>query len=211
MTVDEYLVGAPQHPGPCHTLLEILPDAEEAISYNIPTVKVEGKAINGYAYFKNHCSYFPHSGSVLAQVADELSEHKWSKGTLHFPPDRPLPEKLVRRLVEVRMELLGARDPAWRRQGGVRPCAPGVFGSPLRLAPLATSPSGGGNRSPARPACYRSPSGGGDMRPCGGGNLARTGLSTLHPLGAGADRAVCTTNLPARPTHWGSCPRPSRR
>jgi uncharacterized protein YdhG (YjbR/CyaY superfamily) len=112
MTVDEYLEGAPEpHRSTLvqlrYTLLEILPDAEEAISYSIPAVKIEGKPIAGYAYFKNHCSYFPHSGSVLPELAAELADYNWSKGTLQFPPDRPLPEKLVRRLVEVKMEQLG--------------------------------------------------------------------------------------------------------
>jgi len=63
--------------------------------------------VAGYAYFKKHCSYFPHSGSVLPELADELSGYTWSKGTLQFSPDEPLPADLVRRLVEVRRAQLG--------------------------------------------------------------------------------------------------------
>jgi uncharacterized protein YdhG (YjbR/CyaY superfamily) len=81
-----------------------LPDAEETMSYNMPAFKLKGKAVAGYAYFKNHCSYFPHSGSVLPDLADELADYQWTKGTLQFPIDEPLPASLVRRLVEVRRE-----------------------------------------------------------------------------------------------------------
>ena len=75
----------------------------------VPAFKVEGKAIAGYAYFKNHCSYFPHSGSALRELADELDSYDWSPGTLKFPVDHPLPKSLVTRLVEVRLDQLGHR------------------------------------------------------------------------------------------------------
>ena len=112
ITVDEYLAAAPQ---PHRTTLEqvrktlrsLLPDAEETISYGVPAFKVNGEAVAGYAFFKNHCSYFPHSGSVLPVVAEALSGYEWSKGTLKFAPETPLPEELVRRLVEVRLAQLG--------------------------------------------------------------------------------------------------------
>ena len=111
-TVDEYLDGAPEPHRSTLTQLraalrEVLPDAEEGISYSIPAFKVDDKAVAGYAYFKNHCSYFPHSGSVLPELADELAGYTWSKGTLKFPPDQPLPTELVRRLVAVRLQQLG--------------------------------------------------------------------------------------------------------
>lgn len=112
VTVDDYLDGAPEPQRSTlmalrETLGRILPDAEETISYNMPAFKVNGQAVAGYAYFKNHCSYFPHSGGVLPRVADELADYEWSKGTLKFATDEPLPETLVRRLVEVRRSQLG--------------------------------------------------------------------------------------------------------
>jgi uncharacterized protein YdhG (YjbR/CyaY superfamily) len=112
MTVDDYLDGAPEPQRSTlvalrRTLREVLPQAEETISYAMPAFKVAGKAVAGYAYFKNHCSYFPHSGTVLPEVADDLAGYEWSKGTLQFPIDEPLPEGLVRRLVGVRMGQLG--------------------------------------------------------------------------------------------------------
>ena len=61
MTVDEYLVGAPEPQKPTlnelrQTLREILPAAAEVMSYGVPAFKLEGKAVSGYAHFKNHCN-----------------------------------------------------------------------------------------------------------------------------------------------------------
>ena len=110
--VDEYLEGAPEPQRATldalrQTLREILPDADQALSYGVPAFRMEGKVIAGYAYFKNHCSYLPHSGSVLPELANELQPYEWSKGTLKYPIDEPLPRSLVARLVEVRLEQLG--------------------------------------------------------------------------------------------------------
>jgi uncharacterized protein YdhG (YjbR/CyaY superfamily) len=110
--VDSYLKGAPEpHRSTLaalrETLHELLPDASEEMSYGMPAFKVSGKAVAGYAYFKNHCSYFPHSGTVLPEAADALDDYDWDKGTLRFPPDKPLPKSLVGRLVDIRMEQLG--------------------------------------------------------------------------------------------------------
>lgn len=112
MSVDEYLDAAPEPQRSTlvalrETLRKILPEAEETMSYNMPSFKVGGKAVAGYAAFKNHCSYFPHSGLVLPELADELGGYDWDQGTLRFPVDEPLSDSLVRRLVEVRRGQLG--------------------------------------------------------------------------------------------------------
>lgn len=112
LEVDKYLDEAPEPHRTTliqlrETLLKMLPQATEALAYGVPAFKVGGKAIAGYAHFKNHCSYFPHSGSVLAQLAGELGGYEWSKGTLRFRVDQPLPESLVQRLVEERLRQLG--------------------------------------------------------------------------------------------------------
>jgi len=111
--VDDYLDGAPEPQRSTLVTLraalrELLPDASEELSYGVPAFKVGGKAVAGYAYFQKHCSYFPHSGSVLSELAaDELAEYEWSKGTLRFPVDEPLADSLVARLVNVRKAQLG--------------------------------------------------------------------------------------------------------
>ncbi len=89
------------------TIQEILPDAEQCISYSMPAFKVQGKAIAGFAAFKNHLSYFPHSGSVLPQLGDAVAGYKGSKGTLQFPIDQPLPRELVEQLIAVRRREAG--------------------------------------------------------------------------------------------------------
>jgi uncharacterized protein YdhG (YjbR/CyaY superfamily) len=86
------------------TILEIVPDAEQVISYRVPAFQVRGKTIAGFAAFKDHLSYLPFSGSVLAQLGDELEGFTMTKSALHFPVDHPLPKALVERLIAVRLE-----------------------------------------------------------------------------------------------------------
>jgi uncharacterized protein YdhG (YjbR/CyaY superfamily) len=85
------------------TILEIVPDAEEVISYGVPAFRVRGETVAGFAAFKNHLSYLPFSGSVLEQLSDDLAGYTMTKSALHFPVDRPLPKTLVKKLVAVRL------------------------------------------------------------------------------------------------------------
>ena len=88
-------------------ILEVVPKSEQCLSYSVPAFKVQGKTIAGLAAFKNHLSYLPHSGSVLAQLQDELGRYEQTKSALHFPIDEPLPGHLVRRLILVKMRECG--------------------------------------------------------------------------------------------------------
>lgn len=106
--IDEYLEVLPEPKRGTLTLLrqrilDVLPDAEQGMSYGLPAFKVKGKAIAGFAAFKDHLSYLPHSGSVFPQLADELRDYTCSKGALRFEVDRALPAPLVQKLVEVRL------------------------------------------------------------------------------------------------------------
>jgi uncharacterized protein YdhG (YjbR/CyaY superfamily) len=85
------------------TILDILPGAEQAISYGLPAFKVGGKTIAGFAAFKNHLSYLPHSGSVFPELNDELKGYATSSGALRFSIDEPLPVPLVEKLIAVRL------------------------------------------------------------------------------------------------------------
>ena len=85
------------------TIVTIVPDAEQCISYGMPAFKLEGKTIAGFAAFKSHLSYLPHSGSVIPQLAKETEGYTKTKGSLHFPVDEPLPKTLVKQLLDVRM------------------------------------------------------------------------------------------------------------
>jgi uncharacterized protein YdhG (YjbR/CyaY superfamily) len=90
-------------------ILEVVPDAEQGISYGMPAFKVGGKAVAGFAAFKNHLSYFPHSSAVLVALGDDLAAYETSKGTLKFAIDKPLPKGLVKKLIRTRMRELGAK------------------------------------------------------------------------------------------------------
>ena len=89
------------------SILEAVPEAEQCLSYGMPAFKVQGRTVAGFAAFKNHLSYLPHSGSVLDEMGDDIAGYQSTKGSLHFPVDQPLPDVLVRRLVETKMRELG--------------------------------------------------------------------------------------------------------
>ena len=86
------------------TILDIIPEAEQGISYGVPAFKVGGKTIAGFAAFKNHLSYLPHSGSVFPQLQDELRDYSLSSGALRFSTGEPLPAPLVEKLIAVRLQ-----------------------------------------------------------------------------------------------------------
>ena len=77
-------------------------EASEAISYGIPAFKYQGMLV-AYAAFAGHCSFFPASGELLEEFAEELKGYTCSKGTIRFALDRPLPARLVQRLVRARV------------------------------------------------------------------------------------------------------------
>jgi uncharacterized protein YdhG (YjbR/CyaY superfamily) len=113
--VDEYLQGVDEPKRGTlealrRTILEIVPEAEQVISYNVPAFRVRGKTVAGFAAFKEHLSYLPFSGSVLPQLSEDLKGYTMTKSALHFPIDRPLPKALVKKLLAVRLgEATGAR------------------------------------------------------------------------------------------------------
>lgn len=81
-------------------LRDELPEAEECISYGIPTFK-QGGFIVSFAAFKNHCSFFP--GHTVRDFTEELKGYKLSKGTIQFPHNAPLSEPLLREIVRARL------------------------------------------------------------------------------------------------------------
>lgn len=85
------------------TIVAIVPEAQQCISYGMPAFKLRGKTIAGFAAFKNHLSYLPHSGSVFPQLAEELEGYTKTKGSLHFSVEAPLPKELVKKLLDARI------------------------------------------------------------------------------------------------------------
>ncbi len=84
------------------TIMSVIPEAEQCISYGMPAFKMDGTVVAGFAAFKNHLSYLPHSGSVLSELQADVVPYQQSKGALRFPTDTPLPRELVAKLIEVR-------------------------------------------------------------------------------------------------------------
>lgn len=106
--VDEYLRGVEEPKRSALqrlrlTILEIVPEAEQVISYGVPAFRVRGETFAGLAAFKTHLSYLPFSGSVLGQLSDQLEGYTMTKSSLHFPVERPLPKALVKQLIAVRL------------------------------------------------------------------------------------------------------------
>jgi uncharacterized protein YdhG (YjbR/CyaY superfamily) len=106
--IDEYLDGLDEPKRSTlrrlrRDILAVVPDAEQRISYAVPGFKVAGKTIAGFAAFKNHLSYLPHSGSVFPELAEELAGYERSSGALRFPVDQPLPPEVVEKMIAIRL------------------------------------------------------------------------------------------------------------
>ena len=81
----------------------VVPEAEEAISYQLPAFRFEGKPLVALGASKEHCALYPLSGTVLEGFEAALAGFSRSKGTVRFTPEAPLPDKLVRAIVEARV------------------------------------------------------------------------------------------------------------
>ncbi len=106
-TIDEYISMFPENVQNNleklrQTIKESAPGAEEAISYRIPTFKLNGSLVH-FAAFKNHIAFFPTSSGREA-FKKELSQYKGGKGTIQFPFDEPIPFDLVKRIVKYRVK-----------------------------------------------------------------------------------------------------------
>jgi len=76
------------------------PEATEAISYGLPTFKLDGNLVHFGAAAK-HCAFYP--GAVMEMFADRLAGFETAKGTIRFQPDAPLPPELVADIVRHRV------------------------------------------------------------------------------------------------------------
>ncbi len=105
--VDEYLAAVPE---PGRTTLSkvraaircaVPAESVETISYGIPAFKYK-RVLVWFAAFLDHCSFFP-TAAVIDAFQDELSAYRKSKGTIHFPIDKPLPAALIKKMVRLRV------------------------------------------------------------------------------------------------------------
>jgi uncharacterized protein YdhG (YjbR/CyaY superfamily) len=106
-SIDEYIVAFPEAVQKIlrkirKTIRKVVPKAEEAISYGIPTFKLNGKALIYFAGFKNHVSVYPAPRSE-DEFEEELKDYKGGKGTVQFPLDRAIPYDLIARIVKFKV------------------------------------------------------------------------------------------------------------
>jgi uncharacterized protein YdhG (YjbR/CyaY superfamily) len=113
-SVDAYLAALPLNQREALTALRsrltaLLPDHLETMSYAMPGLRQpgpNGKMVVGYAAFAKHLGLYPHSGTVIPLI--DCAPFKTSKSGVLFTPDRPLPDMLLRQIIETRLAELAA-------------------------------------------------------------------------------------------------------
>jgi uncharacterized protein YdhG (YjbR/CyaY superfamily) len=105
------------------TIRAAAPGATEGMSYGLPTFRHHGLLV-AYGAFKNHCSFFPMSGTLIDELADELKGYVTSKGTIQFAIGKSLPAALVRKIVKARI----SQNEAKAARKSARPAKAGPSG-----------------------------------------------------------------------------------
>ena len=106
--IDEYIAGFPTDLQKIlekvrMTIKKAAPDAEETISYQIPTFTLKGRYLIYFAAYKKHIGLYPAPREV-EKFKKELSLYEGGKGTVRFPLDKPIPFGLIRRIVQFRIK-----------------------------------------------------------------------------------------------------------
>ena len=77
------------------------PELEECIAYGVPAFRLNGKYLLSYGAAAQHCAFYP--GSVVQKMKDELKDYSTAKGTIRFSPAQPLPDRIIAKLVRLRV------------------------------------------------------------------------------------------------------------
>jgi uncharacterized protein YdhG (YjbR/CyaY superfamily) len=93
------------------TIAVAAPEAEEGITYSMPGFTLGGRGFVAYAAFKDHYSFFPMSTHAIDAHRDELGSRVTGKGTISFEYGRPLPTRLVKKVVKTRLAEVAAKRP----------------------------------------------------------------------------------------------------
>jgi uncharacterized protein YdhG (YjbR/CyaY superfamily) len=117
--IDEYIAGFPPEVQEIleqirTTIREAAPDAEEAIKYRMPTFVLNENLVH-FAAFKNHVGFYP-TPSGIEKFKDELSSYESAKGSVQFPIDKPMPLRLIRKIVAFRVKEAQAKASAKKRK-----------------------------------------------------------------------------------------------
>ena len=94
-----------------------LPKADEGLSYQIPTYKLQGRAVIYFAAWRTYYSLYPAGDRLATTFRSELAPYTRVKSTLHFPYDQPVPERLIERLARFRAQEVGHRQKATTTPG----------------------------------------------------------------------------------------------
>jgi uncharacterized protein YdhG (YjbR/CyaY superfamily) len=107
LTIDEYISAFPPETQKLleqvrSTIKKVAPEAQEAISYQMPAFKYHGLLV-WFAGYKNHIGFYP-KASGIEFFKKEISAYKWAKGSVQFPLDKPLPLGLITKIVKYRVQ-----------------------------------------------------------------------------------------------------------
>ena len=105
-TIDEYIAAFPKYVQSLlaqvrKTIRSAAPEADETISYRIPTFRLQGNLIH-FAAFQRHIGLYPGAAAIV-EFQQEISGYKSAKGSIQFPLDQPMPLDLIRRITEFRV------------------------------------------------------------------------------------------------------------
>jgi len=105
--IDEYIAGFPDDVQEIlqkirMTIREAAPDAEETISYQMPTFTLKGNLVH-FAAYKKHIGLYP-APRGIEKFKKELSAYEGAKGSVRFPLDKPIPFGLISRIVKFRVK-----------------------------------------------------------------------------------------------------------
>ena len=83
---------------------QVVPEAEEVISYGMPAFKYHKRILIYYAAHTHHMGIYPASDAMVETVGSKLKKFRTSKGTLQFTQDKPIPESLLKQIITFRQK-----------------------------------------------------------------------------------------------------------
>jgi uncharacterized protein YdhG (YjbR/CyaY superfamily) len=106
-SVDQYLASQPESTARVlkvlrRTIRKAIPQAEETISYGIPTYKLHGRSILYFGGWKEHYSIYPSTDRLVAALKEQRAPYEVAKGTIRFPLSEPVPTRLIGRIAKLR-------------------------------------------------------------------------------------------------------------
>ena len=116
-SVDEYIAAQPEAVRGAlervrRAIRKAVPEAQEVISYQMPTYKLYGSRLLYFAVWQQHYSLYAATEQVVAAFHDELRSYEIEKGTIRFPLSAPVPVKLIERIAKLRAQEVAEREKA---------------------------------------------------------------------------------------------------